>query len=93
MPLLHLLHVLHIPNTVISSLRMSFCRIVNRNQRNSNSQCYLNETASKLRRILQEWIRLLLISPWAYIKSLQDSIEENGLYFPLAIIEVNHEGI
>ena len=72
---------------------MSFCRMTSRNRNNANSRSYLNETATKLRRILQEWIRLLLSTPWAYVKSLHDSIEENGLYFPLAIIEVNHEGI
>lgn len=72
---------------------MSFCRVTNRNQRNENSRRYLANTAQKLRRDLQIWLNRLLESPWSYVKTVQDSITDDGLYFPLAIIDVNHQGI
>lgn len=72
---------------------MSFCRVTNRNHRNNNSQQYLVNTAQKLRRDLRIWLNQLLESPWSYIKTVENSITEDVLYFPLAIIYVNHQGI
>ena len=72
---------------------MSFCHVTNRNHRNNNSVQYLNGTAQKLRRSLQIWIQRLLESPWMYVKTIRESIEDDCLYFPLGLIEINHQGI
>ena len=72
---------------------MSFCHVANRNRRNENSVRYLNDTAQKLRRSLQVWIRNLLDTPWMYVRPIREAIEDDSLYFPLGLIEINHQGI
>ena len=71
---------------------MSYCHILNRNLSNDNSKRYLESTARKLRRSLQKWIMNLIDSNWMYVDPIRESIEDNALFYPLALIDVNHQG-
>ena len=89
----YILHLSHLIHSSLKSSEMSFCRILNRNQRNNNSQQYLENTARKLRHVLQKWIINLINSSWMYTNPIRKSIEDDALFFPLALIDVNHQGI
>ena len=71
---------------------MSFCHILNRNRSNNSSKQYLEGTARKLRRYIRTWVINLIDSSWMFIYPIRQSIEDDALFYPLALIDVNHQG-
>ena len=71
---------------------MSFCHISNRNRDHGQSARYLHATTEKLRCYCQFWLANNLCAPWMYVHPLQHAIETDTLFYPLALIAVNHQG-
>ena len=71
---------------------MSFCQILNRNQMHDQTSRYLTLTAEKLRSFLQCWLATNLDSPWMYTYPISESIDDDALFYPLALVDVNHQG-
>ena len=69
---------------------MSFCQILNRNQSHGQAKQYLYDTSMKLRQYLQCWLATVLDSPWMYTHPIKDALNDHALFYPLALLEINH---
>ena len=68
---------------------MSFCVNLNRNQPHLQSLRYLQDTAQKLRCLLQCWVANILASGWMHFEYVQEAAEDDGLLFPLGALIVD----
>ena len=77
---------------ILIHLEMSFCSSITRNGDNGSSIEYLTATSALLKRNLQCWISSVLASHWMPLEPINETIEDNGLLYPLGIITCNFEG-
>ena len=72
---------------------MSYCVNLTRNRPHLHSIRYLQDTARKLRCLLQCWIANILCSGWMYFEYIKEAAHDDGLLFPLGYMVVDHKGI
>ena len=71
---------------------MSYCLNLNRNGDHSSSVDYLTQTAVVLKKRLQCWIASVLASGWMPLEPITETVDDNGLLFPLGLISCNLNG-
>ena len=71
---------------------MSFCSNVTRNGDHGSSIEYLTRTSGVLKKNLQRWISSVLASGWMPLEPIDETIEDNGLLYPLGLISCNING-
>ena len=72
---------------------MSFCCNATRSGDNGASIEYLRSTSRLLKSHLQCWIASVLAAGWMPIDPIAETIEDNGILYPLGLIHCNFAGI
>ena len=71
---------------------MSFCCNATRGGHNGSSALYLAQTSLILKSNLQCWISSVLAAGWMPIEPITETVEDNGLLYPLGMVHCNLEG-
>ena len=72
---------------------MSFCCNQTRSGDNGSSIEYLRQSSQILKGNLQCWISSVLAASWMPIAPISETIEDNGLLYPIGMLECNLRGI
>ena len=72
---------------------MSFCCNATRSGSNSASLEYLRSTSLLLKSHLQCWIASVLAASWMPIDPISETVEDNGILYPLGLITCDLTGI